>query len=181
VAFLREAATGQLRWAGKLLQTRSSDDVRAPMFDYDAADRCFQCALWCADQSKSWPVRANVLAEIARKETYLGNLDNALTLIEFAQGPADRVPATGRAMLWTMRARLLGLTGRQDEVRAEADRADAHFANRDLPNDPLWLVYYDKAEHQGSPLGDRPSLTPSPRRPTRCHSWRCLARQRSHG
>jgi hypothetical protein len=35
--FLREAPTGQLRWAGKLLQTRASDDVRAPMFDYDAA------------------------------------------------------------------------------------------------------------------------------------------------
>ena len=55
--FLFEAATGQLRWAGKLLQTRASDDMRAPMLDYDAADRCFQCALRCADHSKSWPVR----------------------------------------------------------------------------------------------------------------------------
>jgi tetratricopeptide (TPR) repeat protein len=118
--------------------------------DYDAADRCFQFALWCADQSKCWPLRANTLAEMARKETYLGNLDNALTLIELAQVRADRVSATARAMLWTVHARLFSLTGRHDDARVAVDRADAHFANRDLTNDPPWLAYYDKAEHQGS-------------------------------
>src|SRR6266508_3827736 len=53
-------------------------------------------------------------------------------------------------MLWTIRARLLALTGRADEAIADVDRADTHFADRDLAADPPWLCYYDEAEHQGS-------------------------------
>ena len=163
-----EAATGQLRWAGRLIEAQATDDVRNAMFEavgnlsgvvaysafdianYQAADRCFQFALWCADQGNSWALRANTLAEMSRKAAYLGNLDDALSLIEFAQVRSDRVSATGRAMLWTIRARLLALTGRADEAIADVDRADTHFADRDLAADPPWLCYYDEAEHQGS-------------------------------
>lgn len=163
-----EAATGQLRWAGKLLEARADDDVRRAMFeavgnlssvvayaafdimDYDAADRCFNFALWCADQSGSWALRANTLAEMSRKATYLGDLDEGLSLIEFAQVRSDRVSATARAMLWTLRARLLSLTDRQSEALDNIARADASFAERDPSVDPPWLCYYDDAEHQGS-------------------------------
>jgi len=163
-----EAATGQLRWAGGLLEARAGDDVRSAMFeavgnlsgvvaysafdiaDYKAADRCFQFALWCADQGKSWPLRANTLAEMARKATYLGNFDEALTLIEFAQVRSDRISATTRAMLLAVRAQLLALTDRPDECRVDIECADLQFAGRDPAMDPPWMVYYDEAEHQGS-------------------------------
>lgn len=118
--------------------------------NHDAADRCFQFAFWCAEHSGAWALRANTLAEMSRKASYLGHLDAALSLIEFAQVRADRVSATARAMLWTLHARLLALLGRHVEAQADVQRADAHFEDRDPATDPPWLVYYDMAEHQGS-------------------------------
>ncbi|SEC10278.1 hypothetical protein SAMN04489727_2568 [Amycolatopsis tolypomycina] len=163
-----EAAMQHLRWAARLIDARAAADVRDAVFEavgnlsgvvafsafdianHDAADRCFRFALWCADQGKSWPLRANTLAEMSRMAAYLGEADDALSLIEFAQVRSDRVSATARAMLWTIRARLLASTGRTDEAIAEVDRADEHFDARDPSADPPWLCYYDEAEHQGS-------------------------------
>lgn len=163
-----EAGVSQLRWSGQLLDATASNDVRRAMFeavgnlsgvvaysafdiaDYQSADQCFQFALWCADQSGSWALRANTLAEMSRKAAYLGDLDEALSLIEFAQVRSDRVSATAQAMMAAIRARLLALLGRHAEARAEVDRADARFVDRDPTSDPAWLCYYDEAEHQGS-------------------------------
>ena len=163
-----EAAIGQLRWCGKLLDVSANNDVRRAMYEavgnlsgvvafsafdimnYQAADQCFHFALWCADQAGSWALRANTLAEMSRKAVYLGDIDEALSLIEFAQVRADRVSETAQAMMATVRARLLALLGRDDEARAEVDRADQRFADRDTSDDPPWLCYYDEAEHQGS-------------------------------
>lgn len=163
-----ESALAQLRWAGRLLQARSKADVYGAIaetvgnlagivafsaFDianYAAAERCFTFALWCADQGGSWQLRANTLADMAREAGYLGELYKALSLIELAQVRADRITATARAMLSTIRARLLALTGRHSEAQDDVDRADAHFAQRTPNDDPPWLCYYDAAEHQGS-------------------------------
>ncbi|MBA0124295.1 XRE family transcriptional regulator [Haloechinothrix sp. YIM 98757] len=163
-----EAATAQLRWAGQLLDVSAAREVHRAIaeavgnlagvvaysaFDianYAAADRCFAFALWCADASGSWSLRANTLADMARKAVYLGDLDYALELIEFAEVRSDRLTATARAMLATIRARLLALTGRHAEARADIDRADGHFADHDPAVDPPWLCYYDAAEHHGS-------------------------------
>ncbi|WP_083934164.1 helix-turn-helix domain-containing protein [Sciscionella marina] len=163
-----EAAAAQLRWAGQLLEVQAPNEVHRCVaeavgnlasvvafsaFDianYAAADRCFEFALWCADYAGSWALRANTLAEMARKAAYLGDLDDALELIEFAQVRSDRITATARAMLTTIRARLLALTGRYVEAQADVDRADAHFADHEPEADPPWLCYYDAAEHQGS-------------------------------
>ncbi|WP_027929077.1 tetratricopeptide repeat protein [Amycolatopsis thermoflava] len=163
-----EAALGQLRWAGNLLDARATTGVRRDLHeavgnlagvvafaafdiaDYRAADRCFDFALWAAEQASSWALRANTLAEMSRKAAYLNDLDDALSLIEFAQVRADRLTATARAMLWTLHARILALTGRHREAEDDIRRADEHFAHRDPAADPPWLVYYDDAEHQGS-------------------------------
>ncbi len=163
-----EAAMGQLRWAGKLLDARADNDVRRAMFEavgnlssvvaysafdvsaYEAADRCFHLALWCSDQSGSWALRANTLAEMSRKAAYLGDLDDALSMIEFAQVRSDRLTNTARAMLCTLRARLLALTSRHSEARSDISRADAHFHEGTSDLNPPWLTYYDIAEHQGS-------------------------------
>ncbi|MDQ3886987.1 MAG: XRE family transcriptional regulator [Actinomycetota bacterium] len=163
-----EAAAAQLRWAGQLVEAHAANDVHRAVVeavgnlssvvafsafdvaDYAAADRCFEFALWCADKSGSWALRVNTLAEMARKAAYLGELDDALSLIEFAQVRADRVTATARAMLWAIRAQLLALTGRHSEARTDVDRADGSFDDRDPNTEPPWLCYYDAAEHQGS-------------------------------
>jgi hypothetical protein len=163
-----EAGISQLRWSGRLLEVTASNDVRRAMFeavgnlssvvafsafdiaDHPTADQCFQFALWCADQGGSWALRANTLAEMSRKAVYLGAIDKALSLIEFAQVRSDRVSATAQAMMSAIRARLLALLGRHDEARAEVDRADTRFADRDPAADPPWLCYYDEAEHHGS-------------------------------
>ncbi|MGI9063467.1 MAG: XRE family transcriptional regulator [Pseudonocardiaceae bacterium] len=163
-----EAARGQLRWAGNLLEAHANNDVRRALLEavgnlsgvvafsafdianHHAADRCFQFALWCAQQADAWALRANTLAEMSRKAAYLGHRDDALSMIEFAQVRADRVSATARAMLWTLRARQLALSGRHGEAQTDVQRADAYFEDRDPATDPPWLVYYDMAEHQGS-------------------------------
>ncbi|WP_344056361.1 XRE family transcriptional regulator [Prauserella halophila] len=163
-----EASMAQLRWAGRLLDVPASRPVRQDMaeavgnmagvaafaaFDiaeHTVADRCFAFALWCADEAGSWDLRANTLAEMARKATYRGRFDEALELIEYAQVRSDRVTATARVMLATLRARLLALTGRHAHACAEIDRADAEFVDRNAELDPPWLCYYDAAEHQGS-------------------------------
>lgn len=163
-----EAALAQLRWSGRLLDVQASNQIYREIaeaignlasvvafaaFDianYDAADRSFEFALWCADEADSWTLRANTLAEMARKAAYLRHRDEALELIEFAQVRSDRLTATGRAMLATLRARLLALNGQHAQALAEIDRADAEFADHDPDADPPWLCYYDTAEHQGS-------------------------------
>lgn len=180
-----EAGMAQLRWAARLLDAHGSGEIRNAMFEavgnlsgvvafsafdiasYRAADQCFEFALWCADQGGSWPLRANTLSEMSRKAAHLGDLDGALSMIEFAQVRSDRVSATARAMMSTLRARLLAVTGRHAEALADVHRADAHFAAREPGDDPPWLCYYDEAEHEGStgkaliPLalaGDRPEV-----------------------
>jgi hypothetical protein len=118
--------------------------------DQPTAARCFRFALRCADEAGSWSLRAATLADMARQSVYLGDLDEALSLIEFAQVRADRLTATGRAMVWTVRARLMSILGRHREAADDVARADEHFAQQDPDVDPPWLTYYDDAEHQGS-------------------------------
>jgi transcriptional regulator with XRE-family HTH domain len=162
------AAEGQLRWSARLLEAQSSNDVSRAMHeavgnlagvvafsafdigDQDAASEYFRFALWCAEQGGSWTLRATTHADMARQAAYRSNFDEALELIELACVRSDRLPATGRAMVTTMRARYLALLGRHDEARAEVDRADEYFTERCPEEDPPWLVYYDEAEHQGS-------------------------------
>ncbi|MBA8924245.1 tetratricopeptide (TPR) repeat protein [Kutzneria viridogrisea] len=163
-----DAAAGQLRWAGRLLKAQASNDTKHALLeavgnlagvvafsafdvgDHQAAARCFQFALWCADEGNSWPLRAATLADMTRQAVYLNNMDDALSLIEYAQVRADRLTATGRAMIWTVHARLLAIIGRHAEARDEVQRADAYFADHAPAEDPPWLVYYDRAEHQGT-------------------------------
>lgn len=162
-----EAAAGQLRWAARLLEARADSGTRREMFeavgnlagvvafsafdigDQKSAARCFRFALWCSEEGGSWALRAATLADMARQAVYVGDLDEALSLIEFAQVRADRLSATGRAMVSTVRARLLAMLGRHAEAVAEVDRADSHFVDHNPADDPPWLIYYDDAEHQG--------------------------------
>lgn len=163
-----EAAAGQLRWATRLLDARAGEQVGRALVeavgnlagvvafsafdvgDHRNADRCFRFALWCAEEAGSWSLRAATLTDMARHAAYLGNLDEALSLVEFAQVRADRLTGTARAMVSTVRARILALLGRHAEAAAAVEQADGHFADREHSTDPPWLAYYDEAEHLGS-------------------------------
>jgi transcriptional regulator with XRE-family HTH domain len=164
-----QAGLGQLRWAAGLLGSRATSAVRRSlheavgnlaevvgftafdMGDIAAAARCFRFALWCADQGSSWTLRACTLADIARAHAEVGEVDSALSAIEFAGVRHDRLPATAKAMLAVMHARYLALAGRQEEAFRELGVADEHFfSDRDPSADPPWLCYYDEAEHDGS-------------------------------
>lgn len=166
--FSGQAAAAQLRHSSLLLHSRASKEVRLKMFeavgnlggvvgfsafdvgDYSSARRCFEFELWCAENAKSWTLRASALSDMARLAIYLGETDNALSLIELAQVRSDRLTASLRAMLSAMRARLLALRGRHSETLAEIDRSDEQFAAINPDGEPPWMSYYDEAEHQGS-------------------------------
>ncbi|MGM1060657.1 helix-turn-helix domain-containing protein [Saccharothrix sp. Mg75] len=167
-AMAGEAGIAHLRWACRMLEAQIDPAIKPALFeavgnlagvvafsafDVDAhavAARCFRIALTCADQGGSWELRAATLTDMARQAVYLGDLDEALSLIEFAQVRADRLTATARAATSVVRARILALLGRLEEAMAEVDLGDAHFARRHAATDPPWLVYYDEAEHAGS-------------------------------
>ncbi|MEV7227226.1 helix-turn-helix domain-containing protein [Polymorphospora sp. NPDC051019] len=162
------AAVAQLRSSARMLEARAGGEVRRAMyeavgnlgcvvgfsaFDIEAhrlAKRCFDFSLWCAVKAQSWELRASTLADMARLSSYLGDNDSALSLIELAQVRSDRVSATSRAMLCSLRAKLLAWQDRYAEAMAEVDRSDGYFASRTSSEDPPWLSYYDEAEHQGS-------------------------------
>jgi tetratricopeptide (TPR) repeat protein len=166
--FSSQAASAQLRWAGELLSATASTDVRRALAeavgnlagvvahcafdigDYPSAHKCSGFALRCADDAQSWSLRANILAEMARTAAYQGKLDEALSLVEFAQVRADRLTATARAMLGAVRAQMLARVGRYSEARVDVRRADEQFGERAPDQDPPWLTYYDEAEHLGS-------------------------------
>ncbi|MFB8002873.1 helix-turn-helix transcriptional regulator [Nocardia sp. NPDC056000] len=118
--------------------------------DFVTAEQHSRFALWCADSAGSWELRASVLADMARMSAYTSGADNALSLIELAQVRSDRLSATTRAMLSTLRAQFLAVLGRTDETLDEVARADDYFADSAPGENAPWMCYYDEAEHLGS-------------------------------
>ncbi|MEU5696741.1 helix-turn-helix transcriptional regulator [Actinosynnema sp. NPDC020468] len=163
-----EAGAAHLRWSCRALESHCDPTARSSLFeavgnlagvvaftafdmgDHATATRCSRTALWCTEQAGSWELRAAVLTDMTRLSLHSGELDDALSLIEFAQVRRDRLTATARAVAAVVHARVLAVLGRHDQARAAVDRADAHFAERRPATDPPWLVYYDQAEHAGS-------------------------------
>lgn len=167
-AVAAEMATAQLRMAVGLLQARAAIDVRRALFqavgnlagvvgfsaydmnNYAVADRCYELALWCADEAASTALRASVMADMARKTIDLGRPHDGLAIMDAAKELSGDITATGQAMLAAWRARLLTKTGRYAEAREEVAVSDDWFSKREVDQDPPWLGYYDEAEHHSS-------------------------------
>lgn len=163
-----DAAGAQLRWARGLTAAAARQDVRVALQeavgnlaavvafsafdvgDHAAANRCFAYALRCADEAASWALRANTLADMSRRAAYVGERDDALSLVEFAQVRADRISPRARAMTAMLRSRYLAASGRTAEAVDELHRSDDWMAGARGEFDPPWLCYYDETEHQGS-------------------------------
>jgi hypothetical protein len=109
----------------------------------------FSFALACAEESKDWHLRAMLLSSMARQEVWCGNPDEALTHVELALVRADRLTATERTMLCTVRARALAKLGRVQECLQAVGAADDTFTQSDTAEDPPWMAFYDSAQHHG--------------------------------
>ncbi|WP_199754155.1 hypothetical protein [Amycolatopsis sp. WAC 01375] len=75
--------------------------------------------------------------------------DAGLTLVELAMVRADRLTASERAMLLTARARALAKLHRVSDAVTTVGLADEQFATVSPDNDPVWVRYYDEAQHAG--------------------------------
>ncbi|MBV8541814.1 MAG: XRE family transcriptional regulator [Pseudonocardiales bacterium] len=162
---VRDAVMGQLRWSAGLLEATCPDRLRPELFSavgdladmagcmaYDAgaqgeAHRVHRFALACAERAKDWPLRAEVLSSMAKQAIWTGQPDDGLTLAEQALVRADRLTATGRAMLHTDRARALAKMRRVEETLTAIGTADEHFAHSIPADDPPCMAYYNDTRH----------------------------------
>ncbi len=168
-ALAREIADDKLRWLAQLLQRPCPPKLRADLhtamarlagvvafmlfdaYEHDAARNRFTFALQCAERSGNWHQRALLLSYMARQAVWCGQPDDGITYTEMGLVRADRLTATERAMLHTVRARALAKLGpaRAQEVLAAVGAADKAFAYSQPADDPSWMRFYDDAQHHG--------------------------------
>jgi hypothetical protein len=163
----RETVAAQLRQSAQLLHADCPSKLRGELFAavsglgevagfmafdtyaHDDARRMFRFALACAEEADDWHIRAHLLASMARQEVWCDNPDGGLTYVEMALVRADRLTATERAMLSTVRARALAKLERTQECLAAVGSADEAFAHADSAEDPPWMAFYDIPQHHG--------------------------------
>jgi hypothetical protein len=163
----REAVFAQLRWSAQLLHAGCPTPLGAELFAavahlasvagfmafdayaHDDARRVFRFGLACAEQSGHWQLRARLLNMMARQAIWCGHPDDGLTFAETALVRGDRLTATERAALHTLRARALAKLHRVQETLAAVGAADDSFAHARPSVDPSWMAFYDHAQHHG--------------------------------
>ena len=163
----REAVFAQLRWCAQLLHADCPDPLRPDLFAavaelggvagfmaFDAyahadARRTFGFSLKCAEESLNWHLRASILSMLARQAIWCGQPDDGLTYVETALVRSDRLTATERASLHTLRARALAKLRRPQDTLTAVGAADAAFAHANPADDPPWMAFYDHAQHHG--------------------------------
>jgi hypothetical protein len=164
---VREAVAAQLRHSAELLNARCPQRWRGDLvgavgflahtsgfmaFDahaHEDALRMFRFALACAEDAGNWHLRAKVLSSMARQAIWRGDPDGGLTLVELAMVRADRLTPTERAMLLSARARALAKLARVQDTTSAIGLADDEFSRSAPSEDPLWMSYYDRAQHAG--------------------------------
>jgi GNAT superfamily N-acetyltransferase len=137
---LRDAVIAQLRYCVELLNDRCSEEVRTDLFSavgffahtagfmaFDAgvrddAKRMFRFSLGCAEESGDWHLRARALSSMGKQAIRYGDPDTALTSVELAMVRDERLTATERAILHTLRAHTLGKLGRVQEAARDPER-----------------------------------------------------------
>ena len=163
----REAVFAQLRWSAQLLHADCPEKLRPELFAavaylggvagfmafdayaHDDARRTFRFSLECAEQSGNWHLRARLLNLMARQAVWCGHPDDGLTYVETALVRRDRLTATERASLHTLRARALAKLHRVQDTFAAVGAADDAFTSANPAVDPPWMAFYDHAQHHG--------------------------------
>lgn len=163
----REAVFAQLRWSAQLLHADCPAAVRPALFAavaefagvaafmafdayaHDDARRTFRFGLRCAEESGDWHLRASILSMLARQAVWCGDPDTGLTYVETALVRNDRLTATERAQLHTLRARALAKLARTRDCLLAVGAADDAFTEARPEEDPPWMAFYDDAQHRG--------------------------------
>jgi len=96
--------------------------------NHEAARTNFRAGWHCADQAEEWWLRAAVLTCLARQDIYLGNSDNALTMLGLAAVRADQLSLLRRADIAAVQARAFGKLGNAVECMRAVDQAEQFFA-----------------------------------------------------
>ncbi|WP_422647078.1 hypothetical protein [Actinoalloteichus caeruleus] len=173
-----QAMAGQLRWAVDLLDASASHQDRIDLhaevgslakvvgwayFDqghHHSADRYFRIGLHCADVAGSWWLRSEVLTCMARQAIYIGQPDEALTLLGAARVREDRISPLRRASLSTVQARAYGTLGNAEECLRSVKQAEDHFNQHDRESggkdDPRlgeYAKFYSTAQLHGDTAG----------------------------
>jgi len=180
----REAVMGELRWSAGLLEASCPERLLPDLYsavgdlaktagymalDADAdeeARRLYGFALYCAEQAENWRLRANVLASMAEQAMFTGQPDDGITRAEEALVRADRLTASGQALLHTTRALALTKMRRVQDTLTALGTADEHFAHSTPVNDPF---FYGAARHDyltGYALADLAILGRNPGKAT---------------
>ncbi|GAA3298379.1 helix-turn-helix domain-containing protein [Dactylosporangium vinaceum] len=163
------AGQAQLEWAAALLDAECDPSLREALFvgvgrlsslagfmAFDAfahqrARELFTFAFDCARQTSDFHLRAFVLSSMARQAVWCGRPHDAIATLDQATSFADRLTATERTDLLTVRSRALGKLG---PAYAEAalrtvGEADEQFTQSRPDLDPTWIAFYDTAQHHG--------------------------------
>ena len=166
-AVVRETITSQLKWSADLLKTGCSAALRPELFaavgelgtvagstafdaqEHPDARSMFTFALSCIEESGDWHLRAKVLSLMARQAVWCEDADTGLTYVELAMVRSDRLSGPEQAMLGCARARALAKLGRVQETLAAVGIADEAFSRGTSEDNPVWMRYYDNAQHLG--------------------------------
>lgn len=96
--------------------------------NHEAARTNFRAGWHCAELAEEWWLRAAVLTCMARQDIYLGEADNALTMLGLAAVRADRLSLLRRADIAAVQARAFGKLGNAVECMRAVDQAEQFFA-----------------------------------------------------
>lgn len=96
--------------------------------NHEAARTNFRAGWHCAEQAEEWWLRAAVLTCLARQDIYLGDPDNALTLLGLAAVRSDQLSLLRRADVAAVQARAFGKLGNAVECVRAVEQAEQFFA-----------------------------------------------------
>ncbi|MEV0359285.1 hypothetical protein AB0H71_24840 [Nocardia sp. NPDC050697] len=96
--------------------------------NHAAAKASFHAGWHCAEQSDAWWLRAAVLTCLARQAIFLGQADEALTMLGMAGMRPDRLSLLRRADIAAVQARAFGQLGNAVECLRAVEHAEQLFA-----------------------------------------------------
>ncbi|MEU0240922.1 hypothetical protein ABZ234_24860 [Nocardiopsis sp. NPDC006198] len=163
----RAAVNAHLGWAIGLLDRHIPTRLRSETFSavarlamvcgfmafdayaHDDARKMFAFATQAAEHADDWHLRAKILSHRSRQEIWCGDPDAGLTYAELALVRSDRLSPSEVAMLLTARARAFAKLGDKQQTLAAIGGADEAFVTESRVSPPVWMGYYDAAQHAG--------------------------------
>ncbi len=118
-------------------------------YAHDDARKMFAFATQAAEHANDWHLRAKILSHRSRQEIWCGDPDTGLTYAELALVRSDRLSPPEVAMLLTAHARAFAKLGDKQQTLAAIGSADEAFASESGVPSPVWMGYYDAAQHAG--------------------------------